>query len=118
VTKHRRLVIIVTVGLALFVVIPFAAAAVGNRRVNNAAGDVRQSATKARITPDQILAFEYTAGANPIASQLGVDPVDVSMSQPHPPDYCVAVEIHRVLSTARLHFTIAPDGSFHETPSC
>jgi hypothetical protein len=118
VSKRQRLVIVVTIGLALFVVIPLAAAAVGDRRVENKGIDIRRAAAEAHVTVDQIVAFEFSAGDNPIATQLGVDPVDVSMSQPHPPDYCVAVEIHRLLSTGRLRFIITPDGRFHEAPLC
>lgn len=110
-TRRTRLIVVLVVGLAAFVVLPLGARVVGAGRVHGVEQAVRRAAADARISPAQILTLQFQAGENPIAAALHVDPESMVLSQPHPPDWCVAIEIRRLIVTRQLSFAIKPEAA-------
>ena len=118
-SKRGRLIVILVVGFVLFLV-PVVLLKVGQRQVREDEARIRTRAATARIaTSDLLAAMVSTDGADAIANALGVGFSDVSYHQADPPtNWCVNVDIERLIAKGHLSFIVQPDGSVHSVPRC
>lgn len=90
---------------------------VSRRAVDRTAEVVEQRAATASATPEDVVADMFNAAGGRIAGGLGVDPTWITISQPHPPAYCVVVRVHRVIAERTLTFRLA-DNRFERIGRC
>lgn len=111
--------VILVVGFVLFG-LPVVLAEVGARQVRQAEARIRSKAATARIPPSELLAaMTSTEGGEVIAGSLGVEFSDVSFHQAVPPtNWCLNVDIERLIAKGHLSFIVQPDGSIQPVSGC
>jgi hypothetical protein len=102
----------------LAVGLPTALYAVGSQRANSEIARLRLRAPNAAVGRNKLAAYSFQTGGNdPVASALKMNDGRVSLSA-NGTDWCVQLEIRRLLATRSLHFDLGADGSLSEVQSC
>ena len=116
--RRRRLSIIVGIAivLTLAALIPYV---LGSRSANEEISRVRGAASTAVVNVDDV-AFSAYGGAevDPIAAALGVEISQVSAFSETGADWCIKIEVNRILATRSIRFHLDAAGRLSEISTC
>jgi hypothetical protein len=111
--RLRLIVVLWTLAFVFFLGLQL----ISRRAVDRSAEAVDERAATATATPEDVLGDMFNAADGRIAARLGVDPTWITVSQPHPPAYCVAVRVHRIIAERTLTYRLA-DNRFQRIARC
>jgi hypothetical protein len=118
-SKSRRLRIIVAFWTVVLVG-SGALLALSHRQVSTRLDAIRARAATATVTDADVLAAmvsQSSADRDAVARHLGVDPVDLVISQTDG-RWCLSINVRRLLANGQLAYRTDPEGHLHKVTSC
>jgi flagellar basal body-associated protein FliL len=116
--RQRRLVIIIVVAfvLALAGSFPYV---IGSQQVNKEIKRIRSAAATLHISSTDFAASTNTGAVpDPVAAALGIDDIDVSARSLQSNEWCLAIEVRRLLATTTIGFRLDANGRLFEDLTC
>jgi len=114
--RRRRLTIIVGIALAFILAVTIQQA-LGTRAANDEIARVRTAASTAVVSVADIPASFY-GGADPVAAALDLNDSRLSAIGAPAGEWCITVEVERVLVTRSIRFELDAAGRLSEVPRC
>ena len=116
--RRRRLTIIVSIAIVL-VLAGLITHVLGSRAANEEVSRVRTSAETAVVSGADIAASAYgSTEIDPVAKALGVDDGQVSAVSATGAEWCITVEVDRLLATRSIRFHLDAAGRLSEIATC
>ncbi len=116
--RGRRLALIVGIAIVLVLagLIPYV---IGSRAANDEISRVRTAAATVVVDGADLAAWAYgNAEVGPLATALGVEDDQVSAVSATGAEWCITVEVDRLLATRSIRFQLDAAGRLSETASC
>lgn len=116
--RQRRLVIIIVVAFVLVLAGSFPYV-IGSQRVNKEIERIRSATATLHISSADFTASTNTGAVpDPVAAGLGIDDIDVSARSLQSNEWCLAIEVRRLLATRTIGLRLDANGRLSEDSTC
>jgi hypothetical protein len=116
--RQRRLVIIIVVAFVLVLAGSFPYV-IGSQRVSKEIERIRSATANLHISSADFFASTNTGAVpDPVAAGLGIDDIDVSARSLQSNEWCLAIQVRRLLATRTIGLRLDANGRLSEDSTC